>query len=68
MLMIDEEAWLVGARPTPSQHPGHDINVFTRKQSACTKPLIESTDRLKDRPAAGKISSLNQASRQKLSG
>ena len=46
-----------------------DINVFTaRKESARAKSLIESTDRLKSRPTAGKISPVNQASREKFSG
>src|SRR5262245_22836080 len=68
MMMINEGARLIGVWPTPSQHPGHDINVFTRKESAGHKSLIETTNGLKGCPTAGKISTLNQARGEKLSG
>jgi hypothetical protein len=66
--MINQGPWIVRPAPTPRQHPGHDINVFTMEESARTKSLIESTDRLKGRPTEGKISPVNQASREKISG
>jgi hypothetical protein len=69
MVMINERAWIVGTLPTPSQHPGQNISIFgASKESARAKSLIETTDRLKCRPTAGKISPVNQASREKLSG
>jgi hypothetical protein len=68
MVMINERAWLIGTRPTRSQHPGHHINIFTRKESTRTKSLIETADRLKCCPTKGKISPLNEARREKLSG
>jgi hypothetical protein len=68
MMMINQGAWIVGTRPTLSQHPRHDVNLFAHEESTRTKSLIESIDRLKGRPTAGKISAVNQSSRQKISG
>src|SRR5271166_5661429 len=68
MVVINERAWLIGTRPTSGQHPRHDINFFTRKKSARTKSIIETTDGLECCPTAGKISPLNQARREKFSG
>jgi hypothetical protein len=69
MMMINKGAWIVGALPTASQHPGEDINILsTRKKSACTKSFIESADGLKGCPTESKISSVNQAVREKIPG
>jgi hypothetical protein len=68
MVMIDKRAWVVGALPTPSQHPGLNINILgATKESARTKSLIETADRFKCRPPTGEISPVNQAGREKLS-
>jgi hydrogenase maturation factor HypF (carbamoyltransferase family) len=67
MMMINEGAWIIGTVPTSSQHPGHDINVFAHEESARTKSLIKSIDRLKGRSAASPIGPMNQASREKIS-
>jgi hypothetical protein len=68
MMVINQGTWIIGTRPTQSQHPGHHIDVFARKESAGTKSFIETTDRLQGRPAAGEISALNQARGKKLAG
>ena len=69
MVMINERAWIVGTLPTASQHPGQNIAIFgATKQSARAKSLIETSDRCKCHPPAGKISTVNQAGRKKLSG
>jgi hypothetical protein len=69
MMMINQGPWIVSPAPTASRHPRQDINVFTtRKDSACTKPLIKSIDRLKGRSAKGKICTVNQPRGDEIAG
>jgi hypothetical protein len=67
-MMVDDRAWIVRSWPTPAQHPRHHIDVFADEESPRPKSIIESINRLKGFPAAGKIGAVNQTRWEKISG